>query len=129
MLTSPQPPQNILLRLQDALPDEILEAAILPMRPLQQRDILPAQYGRHDGQRIAVAQQAQVHEQPGYASVAVDEGMDEHEALVDLGRETDRVQGRSVVPHPLDKVGHLAGDLFRRGRRVAGAGDDHPLRS
>ena len=81
---------------------------------------------RRDGYHtVALIYQHQVHQQPGGAPVAILEGVDIHQPPVCVSRQQDRVGGLLPLVQILYQLGHLAGDLLRRGRDILGACDKH----
>lgn len=123
-----QQPQIVPLALPDHVGEQVQEGRQVAgiARP-DRRQVLAAQNRRDDGHRVARLEQGQVHQQPGGPAVAVHEGVDADQPIVQEGRVLDGVLLRPQAGNLLDEGGHQPFELARGGEDEVGPGDDDVL--
>ena len=84
--------------------DKVDEVFVVDMGMLKGIDVFPPRDGGDDGDGIVLLEQEKVHEEPGRAAVAVDEGVDEDKVQVGQG---GRLNGVMFFPECVD-----SGDEF-----------------
>lgn len=107
-----QQPQVFFLSFNLAAADEQDERRHVPVGCFQSFNVFRAEYRRNDGNQMAALEQRQIHEQPCYATVAVNKRMDGHKPLMKANGVFDRMIHLSPFRRLLNEVLHESRNFF-----------------
>ena len=113
-----QKPHDLLFRLQHPLCNEVNEWPIVLVGTFKQADIFLPQHRRNDRQHITILNQGGIHQEPGQASVSINEGMNKNKPLVQLGGKLHRMVTLPLGRSPSKESCHFTSNLIRLAHRV-----------